>query len=237
MRHLVCVGVALIGLLSVGCVSDIGSAAHKLGIHRIQVDPRVPVQQRLRFGYDAESDDVNAQVDSLITDELQGQRKRMAAFESVMDTNEIRIPDLVRERATALLRDSWKVEIVTTNTADGTFMAIVEQYGFGGIGLKNSRYIPFIVLRGQLVDGTGKLVWSSRGRTHPIVHDDVSAKFDVYAASPDLLRKHWEHQIDRTLKKMLAGKKYDATHLLFAAPASPTPPPPATAAPVHHAGR
>jgi hypothetical protein len=236
MRYFICC--ALAGLLSAGCVSDIGSAAHKLGMQRIQVDPTVPVQQRLRFGYDTESHDVNAQVDSLITDELQGQRKQMAAFESVMATNEIRIPDLVRERATALLRDAGKLEIVAdTNTADGTFMAIVEQYGFGGIGFKNSRYIPFIVLRGQLVDRKGKLVWSSRGRTHPIVHDDVSAKFDVYAASPDLLRNHWEHQIERTLKKMLAGKKYDATHLLFAAPASPAPPPPAAAAPVHHAGR
>jgi hypothetical protein len=202
MRQLLLLAV-MATLSLAGCTSDIGPAAHKAGIRRVKVEPRVDIQQPMRFGFDANSGNLSVALAGLIVNEMHG--KRIESFGSIMASNEIRVPVLVRDRATELLRDVKKLEIAT-NAADGTFVVTIRQYGFDGTGFKNSKYVPFIVLKGQLLDRSGERVWSGDGQAHPLMDDDVAATFEDYMARPELLRQHWQHQIELALRKLLKAK-------------------------------
>jgi hypothetical protein len=189
-------------LLCSGCARDIGSVAKRHGVRVVQVEPRVNVNRALRFGYDTQSGELSATIASSIDNAWQA--RRLTALGTLMASNEIRLAALVREGVSSRLREVQTIEL-STNEPQATLILSVEQHGFFGLGFKNSDYIPFIVIEGALVDRNGKYLWRANGQAHPIWDDHVSAKFDEYMARPELLREHWQHQIDLAAKRLLVG--------------------------------
>lgn len=186
-----------------GCTTDIEPAVRKNHVRAIKLEPRVDVLQPLRYGFDANSGNLSVALANLIVKEMYA--SNVEALGSEMATNAIHVPTMVRDRAAALLREAKALEI-TTNAADATLVMAIQQYGFSSSGFKNSRYIPFIVVKAELLDRSGKRLWSGQGQANPIRDDDVGAPVATYSANPQLLRDHWQHQIEVALKRLLSVK-------------------------------
>ena len=186
--------------LLVGCTSDIGPDARTAGVTAIRPNVGIVIPP-MRIGFDAHTGNMTLMISATIVNAMYSKKLNRLAGE--MQTNHIDVAQMVRERAVQILQEKG---FLITNTADASFSVIIDQYGFDGAGLSLSKEVPFIVLKAKLFRG-GEKIWSGEGQAHPLRSSGLGAALEEYYAHPELLREHWEIQIDRALRQLLTAKK------------------------------
>ncbi len=193
---------ALLVLLTAGCATDIGQVARKAGVNSVKVEPRIDVDIPMRIGFKEDGGNLAVMLANLTVNEIYS--KQLMQLSSNMQQNGINVPDMVRDRAATMLREQ-KGFTVATNAGDGVLVVAIRQYGFDGAGLSLSRDVPFIVLRAELTR-RGERIWRGQGQAHPMRSDGLGAKLEEYHAQPELLRQHWEKQVERALRELFMAK-------------------------------
>jgi hypothetical protein len=193
---------ALLVLLTAGCATDIGQVARKAGVNTIKVEPRIDVDIPMRIGFKENAGNLSVALANMIVNEMYS--KQLMQLSSNMQQNGISVPDMVRDGAATMLR-AEKGFTVVTNAGDGVLVVAIRQYGFDGAGLSLSREVPFIVLRAELTRG-GERIWRGQGQAHPLRSDGLGARLEEYHTQPELLRQHWEKQVERALRELFKAK-------------------------------
>jgi hypothetical protein len=197
--------IAGLGIFLAGCTTDIANATRKAGVRSVTVERRVDINSPLRAGFKSDSGNLSAALAELTVNEIYA--KKISRLGTVMQTNEIRVPEMVRNRVSELLHDAKGLEVVT-NKADATLVVAIGQYGFEGGSSGGSKNVPFIVLRAELMRG-GDRIWKGQGQIHPWLSGKLGADLDQYYSQPNLLREHWQIQIDRAARQLLHVEKRD----------------------------
>lgn len=192
-----------VGLLLGGCTTDIAHATRKAGVRSVTVARQVDVHSPLRHGVDSNSGDLTVALSQIIVNEMGS--KRISRLRTAMQEHEIRVQDMVHAQVSELLRSAKGLEVVT-NAADAVLVVAIQQYGFEGSSIGDFDHVPFIFLRAEL-SRKGERLWKGEGRIHPWFSGKLGAKVDEYCTKPDLLRQHWEIQIDRAARKLLTVEK------------------------------
>lgn len=199
--QMICCAVAM--LLTAGCATDIGEKARKAGVNTIRMEPRIDVDQPMRIGFDEKSGNLSVALANLIVNEMYS--KRLMQLSSNMQENKIVVPDMVREQANTILQRDKGFTIVT-NAGDAVLVVAIQQYGFDSAGLSMSKEVPFIVLRAELTR-RGERIWRGQGQAHPLRARGLGARWEDYSAQPELMRQHWETQVERALRELFMAKK------------------------------
>jgi hypothetical protein len=194
---------ALLVLLAAGCATDIGPAARKAGVNTIKVEPRIDVDIPMRIGFKEDGGNLAVMLANLTVNEMYS--KRLMQLSSNMQQNGISVPDMVRDRAATMLREQ-KGFTVATNAGDAVLVVAIRQYGFDGSGFSLSKEVPFIVLRAELTR-RGERVWKGQGQAHPMRAGGLGARLEEYQTQPELLRQHWEKQVERALRELLMAEE------------------------------
>ncbi|HEY0548295.1 MAG TPA: hypothetical protein VGF13_01765 [Verrucomicrobiae bacterium] len=193
---------AFIVLLAAGCATDIGPAARKAGVNTIKVEPRIDVDLPMRIGFKDEGGNLSVALANMLVNEMYS--KRLMQLSSNMQQNAINVPDMVRDGTATMLREE-KGFTVVTNGGDAVLVVAIRQYGFDGSGFSLSKEVPFIVLRAELTR-RGERVWRGQGQAHPMRAGGLGARLEEYQTQPDLLRQHWEKQVERALRELFMAK-------------------------------
>jgi hypothetical protein len=128
------------------------------------------------------------------------------AFADFLDKNSISIEKIVREEVEQALRESGKLAIASAGeTSAPTLNIAVPQYGFGVTHLLSSNVVPVIQIKCDLVDGSGKLLWSANDRMLPTVASPMeSTTWAKLHDDPKQIEEQW-----RKASKYLAKKIVD----------------------------
>jgi hypothetical protein len=186
-----------------GCAVNPAVDAAKAGMKTVRLDPHIDSRQGMRYGADLGGGGLaNVLAASMLDSALQ---KAIARMSGVMQSNDIIVADLVRASVQKRLHEDPGLNVVD-GEADGTFVVTIMQFGFDNPGLQFSRKIPIIFLRAQLVDRTGKKVWSRQNGIDQLASKGMGATWDQYAADPKKLRADWEAQIDNIVAKLIPVK-------------------------------
>jgi len=191
----------LTALLLAGCATDIGPAARKAGVNTIKIEPRIRIYEPLRRGFRTDTGNLTVAITDVVVNEIYA--KQLARLAAEMQTNAIIVPRMVHERVSQVLREDKGFGVVT-NGGDAAFAITIDQFGFEDTGLVKSKHVPFIVLRAELKTGE-KRVWRGEGGIHPWRSGEVGAPLEDYYVQPELLRQHWETQVERAVRKLLAA--------------------------------
>jgi hypothetical protein len=189
-------------LLLTGCAHDIHEVAQKAGITSIKVAHNVEFESGIRTGFKSNTGDLSASIASSVVNSLYQNSRE--ALSKRMAENKIDVAKMVHESVVRVLRDKKGFQIVDANQ-DANLSIIVNYYGFDDAGLSMVRKVPFIVLTAEL-EQNEKSIWTGHGQVHPLRSHGLGARTDDYLEDPNLLRNHWEVQVDR------------AVHDLFHAP-------------------
>jgi hypothetical protein len=181
-----------------GCASDIGEAARKAGVSRIAIDPRIVMHGRMRMGYKAQTGDAIAETASDIVNSIYS--KRISEVSTKMHQNGIDISKMVNDSAATVLGGEKGID-VPADGADAVLVIHIKQHGFDDSGLSMTHKVPFIALRGELIRDR-KQVWTGNGEATPMRAHGLGARWQDYYADPELLRKHWQIQIERALREL-----------------------------------
>jgi hypothetical protein len=193
--------VCLTFLFLTGCTTDIGPAARKAGITALRPNPSLVVPP-MRIGFESGTGNLSVRASEII---LQGiYAKKLNRLANEMHEHHIDVPRMVRERVVQVLQQ--EKGFVMTNAADAMLAITIAQYGFGSSGLSQSKDVPFIAIKAKLLRGEEK-IWSGEGQAHPLRSGGLGARVEEYHAQPQLLREHWEIQIDRAVRQLLTAKK------------------------------
>jgi hypothetical protein len=127
----------------------------------------------------------------------------MKAFDAYLAKNAISIEKIVREEVEAALRASGKLALESTPGASVPEIRIsVPQYGFGVTHLMSSNVVPVLWVKCDMLDSTGKVLWSANDRMLPSVASPMEAvTWDTMRDDPKRIEQEW-----RKASKYLAQK-------------------------------
>lgn len=129
-----------------------------------------------------------------------------AAFVAYLAQNSISIEKIVREEFELAVRNSGKLALASS--AGGTAPVIkikVPQYGFGTTHLLSSNVVPVLQIQCDMVDASGRLVWSASERMLPSVVNPIeSMTWSQIVGNPkqieEQLRKASKYLVEKIMK-------------------------------------
>lgn len=128
------------------------------------------------------------------------------SFVDFLKKNDISIEKIVQEEFEAALRASGKLVVVSASaTADASVPTIklsVPQYGFGVTHLLGSNVVPVLQIKSEMMDSSGKVVWSASDRMLPSIASPMDAMAWTQLANDP---KQIEEQL-RKASKYLSNK-------------------------------
>ncbi|HET7624916.1 MAG TPA: hypothetical protein VFM25_06580 [Verrucomicrobiae bacterium] len=186
-------------LLIAGCATSPMKAAKKAGITNVAVEPRVDAREGMRYGVELKGNLANT-LASIIVDSA-GQNG-IARMSQVMATNNIVVPEMVRESAVKHIQqcDAFHLE---DSSADGIFIFSIAGYGFDNQDFHISKKFPFVLLHAELRDRKGKKLWSRDNTMVQLQVAGISETWDEFEAQPELLRAAWQKQIDNVVGRLI----------------------------------
>jgi hypothetical protein len=115
------------------------------------------------------------------------------AFASYLDKNAIAIDKIVREEVELALRESGKLAIANGDTAGAATVNVsVPQYGFGVTHLLSSNVVPVMQIKCDIVDASGKVIWSANERMLPSVASPMeSTTWSTLHDDPKQIEQRW----------------------------------------------
>ena len=185
-----------------GCASNPYTAAHKAGIHTVQLAGVVTSDQEMRYGVDASRpDDLRSTVTTeMMNDAGQDGLRRM---KRVMKKNHYDVPGMIHDRLEQKLRDQSRLSLAAQPPADGVFTAKILQYGFTDMPFSLMHEIPFVVVQIKLSDQQGHTVWIRKSKWSLPAEDEAGASWDEYETHPNELQDEWNTQINRAVDKLI----------------------------------
>jgi hypothetical protein len=127
------------------------------------------------------------------------------AFTDFLDKNSLSVDKIVREEIEKTLRESGKVAITTPGDATTPVMTItVPQYGFGVTNLLGSSVVPVLNIKCEIVDSSGKVIWSSSDRMGPSIANPMpSVTWAQMHDDPKLIEEQWRKAANYLGKKII----------------------------------
>jgi hypothetical protein len=124
-------------------------------------------------------------------------------FIAFLEKHGISIEKIAQEEFAAALRASGKLAIAGQGDAAApTIKVSVPQYGFGVPHLLSSNVVPVLWIKCDMVDGSGKQLWSANERMLPSIASPVEATtWEAMAGDPKKIEDEW-----RKASKILAQK-------------------------------
>ncbi|MES2075483.1 MAG: hypothetical protein V4462_07685 [Pseudomonadota bacterium] len=115
------------------------------------------------------------------------------AFGSYLDKNAISIEKIVREEVESALRASGKLAISSGDAAGAAIVNVsVPQYGFGVTHLLSSSVVPVMQIKCDIVDASGKLLWSANERMLPSIASPMeSTTWTTLHDDPKQIEQRW----------------------------------------------
>jgi hypothetical protein len=99
-----------------------------------------------------------------------------AAFTNYLSKNSISIEQIVREEIENAIRSSGKLAISTAaDTSSPSIRVSIPQYGFGVTHLLSSNVVPVLYIKCEMIDSSGKAVWSASDRMLPSIASPMDA--------------------------------------------------------------
>lgn len=128
------------------------------------------------------------------------------AFTEYLKKNNISIEKVIREEFENALRASGKLSVVA-DSADNTIPTIklsVPQYGFGVTHLLSSNVVPVLQIKSDMIDGSGKLVWSASDRMLPSIASPMdSVTWSELASDPKQIEEQLRKAASYLAKKIV----------------------------------
>ena len=191
-----------LGLLLTGCAGHPFSAVQKAGLHTIQLDPIVHSEHDMRYGVDTSKlDDLRSDISSDMENAVGEDGLRRIRI--VMRKHNIDVLRMIHGQVEDRLRNRPEFTFVQQPPADGTFTVKILQYGFTEIPYSLMHEVPFIILKIELKDNQGKIIFSRQTRFSEPGDDDAGCSWDDFEAHPDELREAWSSEITRAVNKLL----------------------------------
>ena len=127
------------------------------------------------------------------------------AFAAYLEKNNISIEKIVREEVEAALRASGKLAISPTASADAATIKIgIPQYGFGVTTLLSSSVVPVLWIKVDMVDASGRVLWSENERMLPSVASPMqSTTWKELADNPGKIEAEWRKASAYLAKKIV----------------------------------
>jgi hypothetical protein len=115
------------------------------------------------------------------------------AFVAYLDKHSISVEKIVREEIEAALRASGKLAIANPGDAAAPVIKVaVPQYGFGVTHLLADKVVPVLWIKCDMVDGTGKLLWSANERMLPSIASPMEpTTWEELRANPRRIEEQW----------------------------------------------
>ena len=115
------------------------------------------------------------------------------AFREFLAKNSISIEKIAREEMERVLRESGKVSIVAPGSPTAPTIKInVQQYGFGVVHLVSSKVVPVLMIKCDMVDSSGRTIWSASDRMLPSVASPMeSTTWEELRDNPKRIEEEW----------------------------------------------
>ncbi len=114
------------------------------------------------------------------------------AFDAYLVKNNISVENIVREEVEKVLRESGKLALGPAAPGVAELRVAVPQYGFGVTRLLGSKVVPVLWIKCDLVDPSGKLVWSANDRMLPSVASPMDAiTWESMRDNPKVIEQEW----------------------------------------------
>jgi hypothetical protein len=128
------------------------------------------------------------------------------AFSEYLVKNQISIEKIALEEVEAELRASGKLTLAKPGeTAPATIKISLPQYGFGVTHLLGSKVVPTIMLKCDMVDGTGKVLWSANERMLPSIASPMeSISWEEMRDNPKIIEQQWRKALRYLAKRVVA---------------------------------
>jgi len=127
------------------------------------------------------------------------------AFDAYLSKNSISVEKIVREEIEAVLRESGKLPIASAKDAGAPVIKIaVPQYGFGVTHLLADKVVPVLWIKCDMVDSSGKLLWSANERMLPSIASPMEpTTWEALRDNPKQIEEHWRKAARYLGKKIL----------------------------------
>jgi outer membrane lipoprotein SlyB len=127
------------------------------------------------------------------------------AFVAFLEKNSVSIEKIVREEVEQTLRESGKLAIVSQGEASAATVNItVPQYGFGVTHLLSSNVVPVLQIKCDMVDSSGKLLWSANERMLPSVASPMEPiTWAQLSNDPKQMEEQWRKASRHLAKKII----------------------------------
>lgn len=113
-------------------------------------------------------------------------------FQAFAEQNNVQIEKIVLEEATSAFRKSGKLTIKEAKEAGSSTLNIsIAQYGFSVPNGFSSKLVPIVAIKCALVDGAGKIIWSSSDRVLPLGNPAESHTPEDFKNNPKLIEESW----------------------------------------------
>lgn len=128
-------------------------------------------------------------------------------FADFIAKNDISIERIVKEEIARALRESGKVAVVSRAEASTPMIeVVVQQYGFGVPNLLSSNVVPVLMVKCDMVDSTGKVLWSAGDRMGPsIVNPIEPTTWKAMHDNPKLIEEQWR-KASRVIAQNIVGE-------------------------------
>jgi hypothetical protein len=128
------------------------------------------------------------------------------AFSAYLVKNSISVEAIVRQEVEQALRESGKIAVVAPgNPSTPSVNITVQQYGFGVPHLLSSNVVPVLMIKCDMVDGSGKVLWSAGDRMLPSVASPIeSTSWEAMRDNPKVIEEQWRKASRLLAKKIVA---------------------------------
>jgi hypothetical protein len=138
------------------------------------------------------------------TGAMEDDRKVFADF---VAKNGISVETVVREEIGRALRESGKIAVSSAaETSTPTINITVQQYGFGVPNLLSSNVVPVLNVKCDMVDASGKVLWSAGDRMGPSIANPIDpTTWAALRDNPKLIEEQWR-KAARVIAQKIAGE-------------------------------
>jgi hypothetical protein len=113
-------------------------------------------------------------------------------FQEHVDKNGISIEKIVLEEVSTAIRQSGKFRLADSPQNGGAVISVsIFQYGFSIPNGFSSRLVPIVGVRCEMKDASGRVLWSSQERTHPLGNPVEPIDPEVIRNDPKVLESSW----------------------------------------------
>jgi hypothetical protein len=129
------------------------------------------------------------------------------AFEAYLAKHSISVERIVREELEAALRASGKLALAGPSDATAPVVKIsVPQYGFGVTHLLASKVVPVLWIKADMMDSSGKLLWSANDRMLPSIASPMEpTTWEELRDNPKEIEAQWR-KASRYLAKRIVDE-------------------------------